>query len=105
VLSYGVAQRSREIGLRIALGASAGVVVRMIVARGFGLTALGLTIGLGVAWAGTRTMSALLYGVGATDPLTFAGVVVLLGLVAFAACGVPALRAARIDPMEALRDN
>jgi ABC-type antimicrobial peptide transport system permease subunit len=105
VLSYGVTQRSREIGLRLALGASAGSVVRMVVARGAALTSLGLAIGLGIAWAGTRAMSTLLYGVGATDPLTFAVVVGLLGVVALAACGVPAVRAARVDPMDVLRES
>jgi len=105
VLSYGVAQRRREIGLRIALGANSGSVVGMIVKRGVVLTFAGLAVGLGLAWAATRAMSALLVGIGANDPATLAGVVGLLFLIALVASSVPALRAARVDPMEALRDS
>ena len=105
VLSYAVSQRSREIGLRIALGASPGSVVRLIMSRGAALTGAGLGIGLGLAWAGTRAMNNLLYGVGATDAATFASVVGLLAVVGMAACGVPAARAARVDPLVVLRDE
>jgi ABC-type antimicrobial peptide transport system permease subunit len=105
VLSYAVTQRSREIGLRIALGASAGAVVGMIVRRGLALTALGLAAGMALAAGATRALSTLLYGVGASDPATFGLVVVILGLVALSACSVPAMRAARVDPITALRQE
>jgi putative ABC transport system permease protein len=103
VLSFAVTQRSRELGLRIALGASAGSVMRMVVRRGLSLTAIGLAIGLALAWAGTRAMENLLYGVGAADPGTFGAVVGLLGAIALAACYLPARRAARLDPIAVLR--
>ena len=103
LLSYAVTQRSRELGLRIALGASAGAVMRMVVARGLSLTAVGLTIGLALAWAATRTMQNLLYGVAAADPWTFGAVVALLGAIALAACYLPARRASRVDPIMVLR--
>jgi ABC-type antimicrobial peptide transport system permease subunit len=103
VLSYAVTQRSRELGLRIALGASAGSVMRMVVARGLSLTILGLTIGLAIAWAATRAMQNLLFGVSAADPSTFAAVVALLGAIALLASYLPARRAARMDPIAVLR--
>jgi putative ABC transport system permease protein len=103
VLSYVVLQRSRELGLRMALGASAGSVMRLVVARGLTLTAAGLTIGLAAAWALTRTMQNLLYGVTAGDPATFGVVVALLGAIALAACYLPARRASRLDPIAVLR--
>jgi ABC-type antimicrobial peptide transport system permease subunit len=103
VLSYLVLQRSRELGLRIALGASAGSVMRLVVARGLTLTAAGLTIGLVLAWALTRTMQNLLYGVAASDPATFGIVVAVLGAIALGACYVPARRASRLDPITVLR--
>ncbi|MBZ5560464.1 MAG: FtsX-like permease family protein, partial [Acidobacteriia bacterium] len=105
VLSYAVTQRSRELGLRIALGASTGSVMRMVVGRGLALTAIGLTLGLGLAWMSARTLQSLLYGVTAADPATFAGVVGLLGTIALAACYLPARRASRVDPMVVLRDE
>ena len=105
VLSYAVTQRSREIGLRMALGASASSVMRMIVGRGLALTGIGLVIGLGTAWAATRAMKNLLYGVGATDPLTFAAVSAMLGFVALMACWAPAWRASRVDPVVVLREE
>jgi len=104
VLSYGVAQRRREIGLRIALGANAGSVVGMIVKRGVALTLAGLAVGLGLAWAAARAMSALLFGIGASDPATLIGMVGLLIVIALVASSVPAIRAARVDPMQALRE-
>ena len=103
VLSYVVMQRSRELGLRMALGASAGSVMRLVVARGLALTATGLAIGLGLAWALTRTLQNVLYGVAAADPATFGAVVGLLGAIALAACYLPARRAARLDPIAVLR--
>ena len=103
VLSYAVTQRSREIGLRIALGATAGSVMRAVVARGLALTGIGLTIGLALAWAGTRALQNVLYGVAAGDPSTYAAVVALLSAIALLASYLPAHRAARVDPMAVLR--
>jgi ABC-type antimicrobial peptide transport system permease subunit len=105
VLSYAVTLRSRELGLRMALGASARSVMGIVIGRGLSLTAIGLVIGLGLAWAGGRAMQALLYGVTADDPRTFAAVIAVLGTIAFAACYLPARRAARVDPMIVLRDE
>ena len=105
VLAYAVAQRRREIGLRMALGASAGAVVTMFALRGLRLATMGLAIGAAGAWASTRAMSGALYGVRATDPSTFAGVLALLGTTAVIASIVPAVRASRIDPMVVLRDE
>jgi ABC-type antimicrobial peptide transport system permease subunit len=103
VLSYVVLQRRRELGLRMALGATAGSVMRMVVARGLMLTAAGLAIGLALAWALTRTLQNLLYGVAAGDPATFAAAVALLAAIALAACYLPARRASRLDPIAVLR--
>jgi predicted permease len=105
VLSYAVTQRSREIGLRMALGASASSVIRMIVARGLALTGIGLAIGLVTAWLATRAMKNLLYGVAATDPVTFASVAALLSFIALIACWAPARRASRVDPIVVLREE
>jgi predicted permease len=105
LLAQAVAGRSREIGLRMALGATRGLVMTMIVRRGIALTAGGITIGAAIAWGMTRLMQSLLYGVGATDPATFGAVVALLGAVAAGACALPALRAARVDPMVVLREE
>jgi len=103
VLSYAVVQRSRELGLRLALGATKGAVVRMVVARGLWLTASGLAAGAALAWAGTRAMSTVLYGVTPSDPATYGAVAALLTLVACVASYLPARRAARLDPSEVLR--
>jgi len=105
VLAYAVTQRSREIGVRIALGATGGSITRMVVGRGLALTGSGLAIGLAAAWAATRAMQKMLYGVGATDPATFVAVGAILAVVALAACWLPARRAARVDPIVALRDE
>jgi putative ABC transport system permease protein len=105
LLAYAVAQRSREIGLRIALGATPRAVVAMIAARGVGLAIVGLGAGVIAGWAATRTMSGVLYGVPANDLPTFGAVVLLLGTVALVACVVPAARASRVDPMIVLRDQ
>jgi ABC-type antimicrobial peptide transport system permease subunit len=103
VISYSVAQRTQELGLRRALGANTWNVMRMILVQGISLTLIGLVIGVAGALAVTRLMRALLFDVTATDTLTFAAVATVLLLVAFAACYLPARRAARVDPMVALR--
>ena len=103
VMSYSVAQRTNEIGIRLALGAQSRDVLLMIVKQGSMLIALGLVIGLAGAFALTRLISSLLFGVTAKDPFTFAAVAVLLAIVGLLACYVPALRATRVEPMDALR--
>jgi predicted permease len=103
VMSYVVAGRTREIGLRMALGADRRSVLRLIVGQGMTLALIGLGVGLLVTFAAARLLTSQLYGVSPGDPLTFACVALLLGVVAFIACYVPARRATRVDPMIALR--
>jgi ABC-type antimicrobial peptide transport system permease subunit len=103
VMSYVVSQRTREIGIRMALGAQTSNVLRLVMRQGTILTSIGLALGMLTAFALTRSMSHMLYGVGPADPLTFVSVAALLALVALAAYYIPARRAARIDPMRALR--
>jgi putative ABC transport system permease protein len=105
VLSYTVAQRTREIGIRMALGADRSNVRGLVVTQGARLAALGLTLGLLGALAVSRALSTLLYGVGATDPATFAEVALVLGAVALVASYLPARRATRVSPVEALREE
>jgi putative ABC transport system permease protein len=105
VLSYTVAQRTREIGIRMALGADARSVRALVVGHGVRLTGAGLVIGLAGALAASRSLTALLYGVGASDAATFVSVAVVLGAVALAASYLPARRAARIPPQDALRQE
>ena len=103
VVSYSVAQRTREIGVRRALGAKESDVLRLVLGEGFFVIACGLALGLLLAFAATRVIAGFLYGVAPTDPLTFVGVPLLLGLVAFVACYIPARRATKVDPLVALR--
>jgi putative ABC transport system permease protein len=103
VMAYSVTQRARELGIRIALGAQSGDVVRMVAGWGARLTTLGLGIGLAVAFFATRLMAGLLYGVTPRDPWSFVTVSLVLAAVALAACYLPARRAARVDPIAALR--
>ena len=105
LLAQTVSARGREIGIRMALGATWRSVMRMVMSRGIVLTGAGVGIGAVLAWSLTRGMSTLLYGVGAADPLTFALVAGLLGAVSVVACAIPAVRAARVDPMLVLRDQ
>lgn len=103
VISYSVAQRSQEIGIRMALGAQPGNVLRMILWSGLKLALAGVTFGLLISLAITRMLASMLYGVGATDPFTLITGSIFLTLVALLACYIPARRATKIDPMIALR--
>jgi putative ABC transport system permease protein len=105
VIAYDVSQRTYEIGLRMALGARSGQVAGMMLGRGARLVALGLVICVVGSLAVTRVQQSLLVGVSRLDPLTIVGVVVVLGAVAAAAAYLPARRAARVDPMVALRSS
>ncbi|HKS68178.1 MAG TPA: FtsX-like permease family protein, partial [Candidatus Acidoferrales bacterium] len=103
VISYISGQRTHEIGVRMALGAEPGDVLRMIVGQGAGLALIGVGIGAAVAFGLTRLMSKMIYGISAHDPLTFGVVAFVLSLVAVVACYFPARRATRTDPLAALR--
>ncbi|HXU21138.1 MAG TPA: FtsX-like permease family protein, partial [Verrucomicrobiae bacterium] len=103
VISYVVGQRTHEIGIRLALGAHPGDVMRLILGQATRLALIGVAIGIAAALALTRLMTKIIFGVNAHDPLTFAGVAFVLVIVALAACYIPARRAMRTDPMVALR--
>ena len=103
VTAYSVSQRTREIGVRMALGAQRSDAMRLVLGEGVWVILTGLVIGLAASLALTRFLSSLLYGISAADPLTFASVALLMALVALAACYLPARRAMGVDPLVALR--
>ena len=105
VMAYSVAQRTNEIGIRMALGAEQSSIFRLIVGQAMTLVAISLAIGLAGAFAATRLLNSLLFGVGASDPFTFAAIVLLVSVVAFLAAWLPARRATLVDPMQALRTD
>jgi putative ABC transport system permease protein len=105
VISYSVAQRGHEIGLRMALGAQRGNILRLILAQGLKLVIIGIAVGLFCAYVGTRVITGLLYGISPTDLVTFVAVPVFLTGVAMLACLIPALRATRVDPLVSLRQS
>jgi ABC-type antimicrobial peptide transport system permease subunit len=103
VMAYSVAQRTSEIGVRMALGAQTGDVLGLVLGEGLRLALLGATIGLAGSFFAARLLSGMLFGVAPSDPFTFASVAVVLVAVAMAACYIPARRATRVDPLVALR--
>ena len=105
VLAYSVTQRSRELGIRMALGAARGRVLRLVIGQGMVLAGIGIVIGLVGAFALTRLLTNQLYSITPTDPATFVGVSLLLASIALVATLVPALRATRVDPVVALREE
>jgi ABC-type antimicrobial peptide transport system permease subunit len=105
VIAHFVAQRTREIGIRMALGAQRGNIMRVVLKRGMGLTLIGVVIGLTATAALTPLMKSLLYGVSATDPMTFGGLAMLVVVAALLACYLPARSATKVDPIVALRSE
>jgi ABC-type antimicrobial peptide transport system permease subunit len=103
IVSFAVSGRTQEIGIRMALGAEARDILKLVARQGLLLVVAGLAVGLIAAWALTRAMASLLIGISATDPLTYLTVAILLSVVALAACWIPARRALRVHPMVALR--
>ena len=105
VMTYTTAQRTRELGIRLALGAQTSDVLRLVTVQGMKLAFIGVALGLAGSFALTRLMKNLLFGVGTTDPVTFSLIPVLLVVVSLAACYIPARRATRVDPLIALRSE
>jgi putative ABC transport system permease protein len=103
VMSFAVSQRTRELGIRMALGARAVDVFKLVLQQGFALIGVGVVVGLGVSFAVTRLLSSFLYGIKATDVLTFVVIPLVLAIVAGIACYIPARRATKVDPLKALR--
>jgi ABC-type antimicrobial peptide transport system permease subunit len=103
VVSYAAAQRTHEIGIRMALGAEPRDIMRMVLRQSIAIVALGLAIGVAAAFAGTRAIGNLIVGIKPTDPVTFVSVIVLLSGIALVACWIPARRATRVSPLTALR--
>jgi len=105
VMTYTISQRAQEFGIRLALGASPGNIVRLVGAEGVRLTAVGTIVGLAGAWAASQVLEELLYGVGPSNPIILASAAALLALTALVACVVPSLRALRVDPLTSLRSQ
>ena len=105
VISYSVAQRGHEIGLRMALGAQRTNILRLVLGQGLKLVLIGIVVGIFCAWIGTRVLAGLLYGVTPTDLITFVAVPLFLIGVAMLACIIPAHRATRVDPIVSLRES
>jgi putative ABC transport system permease protein len=102
-MSYSVAQRTQEIGIRMALGANTGDVIRLVMTQAMGIIAIGAMVGLAGAMAATQGISSLLFDVGTTDPIAYGGTALVLVLSGAVACYLPARRATRVDPLVALR--
>jgi putative ABC transport system permease protein len=105
VIAYAVSQRTHELGVRVALGATGERISRMVIGEGLMLTAVGVIVGLAASLAGARLVSSLLFGVSVVDPLTIAAVVAVLATVAALASWLPARRAGRVDPLVAMRGD
>jgi putative ABC transport system permease protein len=105
VMAYATSQRTREIGIRLALGAQRGDVMKLVVVQGMKLALIGMVLGLPASFALTRLIKSLLFGVGPADPLAFGAAVSMLAIATLLACYIPARRAAKVDPMMALRHD